>query len=151
MTNVLNKRNREESDCNLHKTYLISSKGSTFKNQYNIGSVSGKIRRIVRINSSGSQQETPNNSLSVIDSIRKFTRTISLDLNSIFENVKRKAINGNRINRLYSSLIDINKYLLAPEMNYIQTISETNRSNSSYESIEGNILKVPDNKSIDAR
>ena len=36
-------------------------------------------------------------------------------------------------------------------MKYIQTISETNRSNSSYESIEGNNLKVPDNKRIDAR
>ena len=87
----------------------------------------------------------------MIDSIRKFTRTISLDLNSIFENVKRKAINGNRINRLYSSLSAINKYLLAPEMNYIQTISETKSRNSSYESIEGNNLKVPDNNSINAR
>ena len=49
------------------------------------------------------------------------------------------------------SLSDINKYLLALEMNYIQTISETNRSNSSYESIKDNNFKEADNNCIDAR
>ena len=122
MSNILNtKRRIEISNCNLQKTYLESSKGSSSIFNYTLGLVAGKLRRIVRVNSKfqtefkNQNPKTSNDSSSFIDSFNTVTRTISSNLSSFLNDFKTKTKNENKMNKPCSSLSDISNLIILPE------------------------------------